>query len=323
MTTRTSWLGMLLLLALMGQALAQVPRAVFSRVLMMQVGNNLGTSFTIDVNQQQYLITAKHLVTALNSEDTVQFRQGGHWVPVKVKVFRCDEPIDIAVLVPPTQMTENFPLEPTIDGVQFGQDMFFLGFPYGIFSTYGLNPIPFIKKAILSALNNETGVGTIFLDGHNNPGFSGGPIVFRDLSRRDEIYKVAGVVGGFRFDITPVVTLEEIKQEQVKPEDRAQARLVEREGHLFRLNDTEMQVRFNTGIVHGYSITHAIDLIHKIQSDRKYLNHWDGSVRFQGHRCNLSEIEMHVMAVRCNSSIPQRRTYVKSPPIQNEPEMDP
>jgi trypsin-like peptidase len=268
MTTRTlrlvytSWLGILLVLVSGRQTLAQITTNVLSRVLMIQIGAIQGTSFTIEVDEKQYLITAKHLVTALNSEDTVQIRKDDHWLPVKVKVFRCDDPIDIAVLVPPAQITVHFPLEPTIEGIRLSQDVFFLGFPYGIFSMLELHPIPFIKKAIMSALTNENGIGRIFLDGHNNQGFSGGPIVFRDLRRNNEVYKVAGVISGYRFDITPVATPEKIKREQVKPEDIAQARLFEKDGHLFRLNDTEMQVRFNTGIVHGYSIKHAIDLIH-------------------------------------------------------------
>jgi hypothetical protein len=234
---------------------------------MIQVGPTSGSSFTIDVDGRQYLITAKHLIAGLKPEDTVQIRKGDDWLPVKVKVFRCDDPIDIAVLVPPTQLTVSFPLEPTTQGMRYGQDMFFVGFPYGIFTSgqtiNRLYPIAFVKKAIMSASVNEKGVRTLFLDGHNNPGFSDGPIVYRDLDRMDFIYKVAGVVAGYRFDTTPVLKPEEIKPEQVKPEDIAQGRIIQRDGRLFRLHDTGELVQFNTGIVIGYEIEHALDLITK------------------------------------------------------------
>jgi hypothetical protein len=234
--------------------------------MIRHVGSNsLGTAFTLDVQERQYLITAKHVVAGLKPNDTIEINKGEQWSSVKVKVLRCEDPIDIAVLVPPAQLTVNYLLEPTMQGLRFGQDIFFVGFPYGISTSgqqvNGLYPIAFIKKAIMSAQKNENGAGTIFLDGHNNPGFSGGPIVYRDLNRSDFIYKVAGVVSGFRHDITPVLKPEEIKPEQVKPEDIAQARLIRKDGRLFRLNDTDEMVKFNTGIVIGYDIKHALDII--------------------------------------------------------------
>jgi Trypsin-like peptidase domain len=260
-------LGMLLLLAPIGQTQAQVTTNVLLRVLIIQVGTTFGSSFTIDVDGRQYLITAKHLVAGLQSEDTVQIRKNDAWIPVKVKVFRCDDPIDIAVLVPPAQMTVTFPLEPVMQGIRLGQDMFFIGFPYGLFTSgQSLSlgyPIAFIKKAIMSASTYVNGVATLFLDGHNNPGFSGGPIVYRDLDRTEFVYKVAGVVSGFRHDMTPVLKPEEIKPEEVTPQDIAQARILWKDGRLFRLNDMEELVKFNTGIVLGYKIEHALDLIHK------------------------------------------------------------
>jgi hypothetical protein len=146
MTIRSSWLvlasllGTLFLLASMGQVSAQVTDHVFLRVRMIQAGKAQGTSFTLDVDGRQYLITAKHLVTGLNSDDVVKILQSDGWASVAVKVFRCAEPIDIAVLVPPEQLTVNLPLEPTSAGIRFSQDMFFVGFPYDIFTNSELTP---------------------------------------------------------------------------------------------------------------------------------------------------------------------------------------
>ncbi len=170
-------------------ASAQVTSNVFRRVLMVQVGSATATSFTIDVDGRQYLVTAKHVVAKLKAEDSISVSTNDLWTPVKVKVFRCADPIDIAVLVPPTQLTVSFALDPTMVGMRYAQDVYFAGFPYGLSmegkTVNGLYPVAFVKKAIVSAIANESGVIKIFLDGHNNPGFSGGPIVYRDLDRSD------------------------------------------------------------------------------------------------------------------------------------------
>jgi hypothetical protein len=249
------------------QAEAQITSNVFRRVLMIRPagGSTFGTGFTLELDGRQYLITAKHVVESLKVEDTIEIRNGDQWSPITVKIFRCADPIDIAVLVPPKQLTVTFPLEPTMAGIRYAQDMYFAGFPYGLFTSgKTINsgfPIPFVKKAIMSASTTENGVTTIYLDGHNNPGFSGGPMVYRDLDRSDLVYKLAGVVQGFPSETTPVFTLEKIRPDQVTPEDIQEARIVHRDNVVFRLQDTKEVVQANTGIVVGYSIGHALDLI--------------------------------------------------------------
>lgn len=68
--------------------------------------------------------------------------------------------------------------------------MYFLGFPFGkLFSDVKFEKanerysLPFVKKATWSASAPAGDGAVIFLDGHNNHGFSGGPIVFRVLSQ--------------------------------------------------------------------------------------------------------------------------------------------
>jgi len=53
------------------------------------------------------------------------------WKPLNVKIFRCEDPIDIAVLIPPHQLTVNFDLPFDKGSFFYGQDAYFLGFPYG------------------------------------------------------------------------------------------------------------------------------------------------------------------------------------------------
>ena len=66
----------------------------------------------------------------------------GQCSPVDVTVLRCDDPIDIAVLVPSTQLTVSFPLEPNATGAIFGQDMYFLGFLFGGFQLATRQGVP-------------------------------------------------------------------------------------------------------------------------------------------------------------------------------------
>ncbi len=72
-----------------------------------------------------------------------------------------------------------------------------------------------------------------------------------------------GVVSGFRFDRNPVLKSVEIKRGEEKAEDTARGRIIEKNGHLYRLVETEELVDFNTGIIRAYSIQHALDLIAK------------------------------------------------------------
>ena len=59
--------------------------------------------------------------------------------------------------------------------------------------------MPFVKKGIVSCMSGSR----IFLDGHNNPGFSGGPVVFAKANGLD--YKIGGVISGYKASKNPVV----------------------------------------------------------------------------------------------------------------------
>jgi hypothetical protein len=50
----------------------------------------------------------------------------------------------------------------------------------------------------------ERKVSEVLLDGYNNPGFSGGPIVYRDLNQSSTVIRLAGVVSGFRPEVVPM-----------------------------------------------------------------------------------------------------------------------
>jgi hypothetical protein len=140
-----------------------------------------------------------------------------------------------------------FPLEPTSAGLTLGQQVYFLGYPYGL-STAGSAPlppgfgeIPFVKSGIISAIDSRNpGATILYLDGQNNPGFSGGPIVF--WHAESAMFRVAGVVGGYRNEALPVLKRKDLS----KPQASA-------------YND--LYTRANSGIVVGYDIGHIVAAI--------------------------------------------------------------
>jgi hypothetical protein len=256
-------IALALVFPLSGQA--QVTANVLFRVRLIKAGGNVGTSFTLDVDGRQYLVTAKHVVKDLKAEDTIlMFKEEGQWSPpMPVKVFRCDEPIDIAILVPPTQLTPSFPFEP--GNFYIGQESYFAGFPFGLslnrMNINGIYPIPFLKRSIISAQDTQKNAHIVFLDGINNPGFSGGPVVFRDLDQRQATFRIAAVISAYRPEFIPTLVPEPVKQgEDVSSEEAW--RILTKDGVVVsRLKDTTQLTRMNSGIVIAYHIRHAIDLI--------------------------------------------------------------
>lgn len=207
------------------------------RTFHIRVGDSTGTCFTIDVDDKQYLVTAKHVVPDLVGTSNIEIFHEQQWKNIEVTVVgHCDGEIDISVLTTNLQISPTHPLEPTSAGMAYGQDVYFLGFPYGMAGEIGpMNrdfPFPFVKKAIVSCMYINNDIQINFLDGHNNPGFSGGPVIFKEHNSRD--YNVCSVVSGYRYAEEPVYQ---------------------------NGNPVPLELRANTGIVITYGIKHAVDLI--------------------------------------------------------------
>ena len=151
---------------------------VFQRTFNIRLGETegTGTCFTIDVDERRYLVTAKHVIGGTEPE-VVELKHDGKWKPVPVKlVGHASKEADISVLAPAYTFGGRGQLE--IGEIHVGEDLYFLGYPFGLSTdgskiNYGL-PLPLVKKAILSGMGEN---GLMYLDGHNNPGFSGGPVV--------------------------------------------------------------------------------------------------------------------------------------------------
>jgi len=217
---------------------------VIERIIFIKYNDNCGTGFTVEVNNKQYIITAKHVVKGIKQNDSIFLFHDNQWKKVEVKNIQFKDPkIDAIVLVPPIQLTPKTNIEFSMDKMVLGQDVYFLGFPFGLKTDVGaLNndfPIPFVKKGICSSIdttNPEKKI--IWIDGYSNPGFSGGPIVFRDIYT--EKLKIAGVVRGHLTEHTNVMDGE---------------------------GNTELYVENNSGLVYGIGINSIIKLIQENQKN--------------------------------------------------------
>lgn len=231
-------------------ARAQVPTSnVLYRVLRLRTPAATGSAFTIEVDGKQYLLTARHILEGFGSEGEVELWIEGRWSRNRARaIYPSRQVVDIAALDLGRPVTVTFPLEPSAGGLTLGAQVYFLGYPYGLSTAGssapappGFGEIPFLKSGIVSALDDrDPEANVIYVDGHNNPGFSGGPIVFwHSASRR---FRVAGVVRGYRNEILPVLKRKHLNN----PEAPAH---------------NDLYTRANSGIVIGYDVRHIIDAI--------------------------------------------------------------
>jgi Trypsin-like peptidase domain len=245
-----------------------VPMGILYRVKKIAVGPATASTFLIEVDNRQYLVTAKHVVATINGDqgDVDLFVGDGRRIKVSVKILRCKDPIDIAVLVPPSPLMAS--LDPSLvsDGkVTFSQSLFFIGFPYGddqLTTRLEETSAGFIRKATMSALEHGDGWFRLLLDGTNNAGFSGGPVIYRDQNEQGHPLKIIGVISGYRPDITQVMKMVPVQESEITADDIATNRIVTLgNGEKRRLVGTDNVVMNNSGIVHAYGLQAAIDLI--------------------------------------------------------------
>jgi len=210
---RKKFSGILILAILSIKLLAQnmVPSEILQKVFLIKYGNSTATSFLISIESKDYLITAKHLfpntIQSKTSLDIEIFKSNG-WIKFKpTLLIHNNLNIDIAVL----DLNSNDQKESAFDiggkNYYLSQDCFFLGFPFGrkMDNNQSMNngfPFPFVKKAIISSfITDSTKMTQIFLDGHNNPGFSGGPVVITNIDQGNKYkMRIIGVVSAYIYE---------------------------------------------------------------------------------------------------------------------------
>ena len=163
------------------------------------------TSFLIEYKKENYFVTAKHIFKKNEETAIFKIKQNNglfNGVYLSGKVYYDKNPnVDIAV-IKPNSFKYIAALSVDTSTIIMGDSGYFLGFPYGLSSSDKklINdgfPIPLVKKAVFSGSYSFNGLLTIYLDGHNNPGFSGGPIIFKDRREPNSNFHIIGVISGY------------------------------------------------------------------------------------------------------------------------------
>lgn len=210
-----------LVLFLCGSALRAQPTSnVLSRVYHLRFNGSTATAFLLDYQNRQYFVTARHVMESSGEKATVELEGPGtkEWKPYPVIVLKGkNKCVDVAVLVPNEEKVSDAESIPYPYVFALGQEAYFLGFPYGLYTSFGQDTmsVALIKHAYVSARvscaaiypDGDKDEYLILLDGLNNRGFSGGPVVAPDIFspftniRRQ---KLIGVISGYRHDNTPL-----------------------------------------------------------------------------------------------------------------------
>ncbi len=177
-----------------------VPAGILARVIYLKNGEMTGTGFLIDYKEKEYLITARHVVEGLPSKNAkLQEYRSADWRYLSADVILPNNKnVDIAVL--DIHQKPSLTWNPNLgDGTpMIGGQVYFLGFPYGLHTLYNNGEyMPLVKVGIFSGIDNSDPEEELYyIDGFNNPGFSGGPVVYIDNTKRD--WHIFAVIQGYR-----------------------------------------------------------------------------------------------------------------------------
>lgn len=212
-----------------------LPLEIVDRVFQIALGDAIGTAFSLDVDDRQYLVTARHMVQNIDGPTTIQIFHRDNWNELQVELVGHSD-VDVSVLAPSTQLThKEMKLDAAPGGFLVGQDVYFAGFPLGLVGQNIASPFPapLIKKAIISGAAGTGYKFPIYLDGHNNPGFSGGP-VYLQIPKQPH-FMVSMIICSFKAVRDPVYYDDE--------------------------QQSGLYVLQNSGIIQAYNIRNALELI--------------------------------------------------------------
>src|SRR5580698_7444978 len=231
-----------------------------------------------------------NLLLPYSKENTEQDKK---WVTVTFTTIDPGKDIDILVLAPDHSLTKYLPPErmnlasdpdPADEHalVPIGGDCEFLGYPYGsgwraAIPVYTVNKgskppgggdtfklsdttkttfwawSPFVKRCTLSASMIQNGITVFVLDGLNNLGFSGGPVVTGHGGSLD----VFAVISSFHAEPLEVLPAPEPGQTYVSPIPPPPPL----PGQKSKQQPKQV-VESNSGLILAYDITPAIEAIH-------------------------------------------------------------
>ncbi len=242
---------------------------VLARMTMIQSRYFRGTTFSLDVDQREYWVTAKHILTGAKKppygsvttnsvslkilDPSAQNGREQRWLSVDFSVIDPGKDIDIVVLAPHAPFMKYPPPSVPADsvGIVLGGDCEFLGFPYGggwrgTFANGQSYWMPFIKHCTVSA-SPEEGLFKIWvLDGINNEGFSGGPVIFNTGDNQ----KIFAVVSGYHQEPAEIVSSAVTKKTPTKKPSEVK-------------KPAALHANVNSGFIITYDIGYAMDAIKK------------------------------------------------------------
>jgi hypothetical protein len=179
---------------------------ILQRVLKVKNGNSCGTWFTIDIDQNQYLISAKHIFPNIVGKCTIEIMNQNMWTTLETTAIECSIGVDIIIFLLAQPITPKHSLLLWGDGrMNLSEDAYFLGFPFGYLETKSWNmnngyAFPFIKKCCISGFDITSTPKTIWLDWHNNKWFSGWPVV---ICKENNQMCIVGIVSWYWPDDDP------------------------------------------------------------------------------------------------------------------------
>lgn len=216
-----------------------VPGEMLMRTMLINNGRKYGTAFKVDYQGRIYLVTARHMVEGMpSSKANFQVWKENRWqdLPTVRTLFPKSSDVDIAVLETDEKITQPYQItaDDTGGGVTFGQQVWFLGYPFQLMTRARTGEsFPFMKRGTLSAIDaRDPNAILIFIDGFNNEGFSGGPVIYWDFNQHK--YSLLAVVKGY----LPENAMAKINGENVKT-----------------------QYLVNSGILIGFSTSHIREAI--------------------------------------------------------------
>ena len=141
-----------------------VPNKIIQRTFHIAHGDSIGTGFTIDVDGRQYLATARHVISDLESNSEIGVLRNGEWQQSAIgAVWHSPTGADVSLISLQHQLSPPYPIKHVGPENNFylSQQIFFLGFPYGMHMEAGqVNdgfPVPFVKTGIVANFSMLSG----------------------------------------------------------------------------------------------------------------------------------------------------------------------
>jgi len=206
---------------------------IIQRTLKIKFGPEEGVGFLVEISGREYLIFAKHILDGIHVNPIVSVFVNNSWIETRARLVGYGDIFtDIAVVALNQKIIQGHLPVKVGPNINISQDVYFLGFPHNRFTDIaninGGYPAPFVKRALVSSFDEDF----IYLDGFNNKGFSGGPVVW---------------VNHLTQEITIFAVIRSTVLESLTEKTPTQS--------------GEERVWTNSGIIRAVSITHALDLI--------------------------------------------------------------